>query len=222
MASVGVGGLGGPLTAPGTASAASGAGSGTSRRCAPASGRRAARGEGRGGQASAARAGGAGPGRGHAPRSQASRGSPAPAGPRSRPSGSGGCLAAACGEWSLRPAESPPAVPRPPGPPRAHLHQQRAATARAAAPATEHATTSTAGRGRGEGGLSGGTLSPAHRDLRTYRPTEGESVTAPAPGLQGGHVHRHRRHRGAQGGVGRGCRGSPSGGGAQVRALAAL
>lgn len=50
-------------------------------------------------------------------------------------------------EQRLRPAGSPPARPPPPGRP-AHLHQQRAATARAAAPATEHATMSTAG-GRG-------------------------------------------------------------------------
>ena len=62
-------------------------------------------------------------GRGHAPRSWAWLGSWAPAGPRSRPSGSGERLAAACGEWRhpahLRPAGSPPARPpaRPqPGP----------------------------------------------------------------------------------------------------------
>lgn len=164
----------GPLTAPGTATAASGAGSGTSRRSARASGRRAARGEGGGGQAAEPGAGGAGPGRGHAPRSRALRGSRAPAGPRSRPSGSGGRLAAACGERSLRPAERPPAAARRrprPGAPRAHLHQHRAARARAAAPATEHATTSTAGwGGRGEGGLLGGARPPAHPE--TYGPPD--------------------------------------------------
>lgn len=75
----------------------------------------------------------------------------------------------------------------------------------------------TAGEGRGEGGLPGRTLPP-----RWLRPTEAEAVTAPALGLQGGHVHGPRRHQGAQGGAGRGRRDSLSGVEAQVRALASL
>lgn len=104
-----------------------------------------------------------------------------------------------------------------PTPPRAHRHQKRAATASAAAPATQHARISTAGRGCGQGSLRGSIPPP-----RPAGPTEGEAVTVPAPRLQGGHVHRPRRHGGAQGGAGCGRRGSPRGGEAQAESLASL
>ena len=114
--------VGGPrwaglLTAPGIASAASGVGSGTSRHCGPGADPRAAGGRGREAQAQHQR-GGAGQGgvrRDHAPRSLAELGSWAPVGPRSRPSGSGGCLAAACGE-QRDPRGHPLPSPAPPQP----------------------------------------------------------------------------------------------------------
>lgn len=111
----------------------------------------------------------------------------------------------------------PPAPPPGPAPPRAHRHQKRAATASAAAPATEQARISTAGRGRGEGSLRGRTPPP-----RPAGPTKCEAITAPAPRLQGGHVHRPGRHSGAQGGARCGRRGSPRGGEAQVQSPASL
>lgn len=98
-----------------------------------------------------------------------------------QPAGSGDTTPETRGVTAQPPGRPPPARPH------AHRHQQRTATARAAAPATEHATISTAGRGRSEGSLSGRTLPP-----RPARLTEGKAVTAPAPRLQRGHVHRPR------------------------------